>query len=108
MSIQDILYKIALIAAAASIVQWFIVYTVTQPWWKDKIGRNLVYFAALVMGLIVGPTLSLFFNLNRFTSDIVGWVDLGLIALIVPVFLNRSIIWMHEHRSGNKEEPEPW
>lgn len=108
MSTQELLFKIALLGALLAILQWFVIYTVKQPWWRDKIGRNLMYFAGCVVGLIVGPTMSLFFDLNRFTSEIVGWVDLGLVALIIPVFLNRTIIWLRESTKGRGEDKEPW
>lgn len=97
-------FKVATIAAFLSLVGWIAIYTRLYPWWRDAIGQTLVIKTGLVALLLVPTTLSLFFDLNRFTSYMVGWIDAVLIGLICPVMVWRSVVWIRIHRE-EKETP---
>lgn len=95
-----LLLKMVLISGFASIAVWICVYTKVAKWWRNPVGRSLVTKSALVAVLLIPTTLSLFFDLNRKTSLIVAWADVGLIGLITPVMLWRSVVWWRLHRAG--------
>jgi hypothetical protein len=92
--------KVALICGFASLAAWVAIYSALAPWWLNPIGRTLVAKTALIALLFIPTTLSLFFSLNRLSSLIVGWVDMGLIGLVTPVMLWRCVVWLKLHRSG--------
>jgi hypothetical protein len=93
-------FKVALISGFCSLAVWISLYTALAKWWRNPIGRSLVRLAALTAGLYVPTTLSLFFNLNRFDSRMVGWVDVVMIALVTPEMLWRSVVWWRLHKAG--------
>lgn len=95
-----LLLKAALISGFASIATWILVYTKVAKWWRNPVGRSLVIKSGLVAALLVPTTLSLFFELNRKTSLVVAWADVGLIGLITPVMLWRSVVWWRLHKAG--------
>lgn len=96
--------KIALISGLVSLAGWIALYTALAPWWRDPIGRTLVVKTALIAGLFIPTTLSLFFRLSRLDSYIVGWVDMALIGLVTPVMLWRSAVWWRLHNAGKLHE----
>jgi len=99
--------KIALISGFCSLAAWIAVYSALAAWWTNAIGRTLVTKTVLIALLFVPTTLSLFFNLNRLDSLIVGWIDAGLIALVSPVMWWRSAVWVKESRKGRSGDGEP-
>lgn len=102
--------KIGLIAGFASLVGWIAVYTRLAKWWRNPIGRTFVIKTALIAGLFVPTTLSLFFRLNRADSLIAGWADVVLIGAVAPVMLWRTAVWIRLARLGRlprDDEGEP-
>ena len=93
-------FKVALIAGFCSLAVWIALYSVLAKWWTNPIGRTLVRLAALTAALYVPTTLSLFWHLNRADSRFVGWIDAGLIALVTPEMLWRSVVWWRLHKAG--------
>jgi hypothetical protein len=90
--------KIACICGFVSLTGWIVLYTKMAPWWQNPIGRTLVAKTMLVAGLLVPATLSLFFpHLN---GTFVSWADFSLIALITPVMIWRSVVWIKLYRIG--------
>lgn len=92
--------KVALISGFISLTGWVILYSFVADWFRNPVGRTLVAKTALIAGLFIPTTLSLFFHLNRLDSYIAGWVDAGLIGLVSPVMWWRSIVWLRLHRAG--------
>jgi hypothetical protein len=93
-------FKVALISGFVSLAGWTVLYSFLAAWWKNPIGRTLVRLAALTAALYVPTTLSLFFHLNRLDSRLAGWIDFGLIALVTPEMLGRSVVWWRLHKAG--------
>ena len=93
-----VLLRIGLIAAFTSLVAWIGVYTWLAPWWRNPIGRTLVAKTSLIALLLIPSILSIFFNLNRFTSTVAAWFDVALINLIAPVMVWRIVVWLRLHR----------
>jgi hypothetical protein len=101
----EILLRIFLISGFCSIAGWVGTYTWmgfhgAGKWWRNPVGRSLVIKSALLGLLLVPSILSLFFKFSRQTSDIAGWVDTGLIALITPVMWWRVRVWVRLHKAG--------
>jgi hypothetical protein len=92
--------KVALISGFLSLAGWVGLYSFLADWWTNPIGRTLVAKTTLIALLFIPTTLSLFWNLNRLDSYIAGWIDVGLIGLVSPVMLWRSIVWWRLHRAG--------
>jgi hypothetical protein len=92
--------KVALISGFVSLAGWIILYTALAPWWRNPIGRTLVAKTTLIALLFIPTSLSLFFNLSRLDSLIVGWIDMGLIGLVSPVMAWRSVVWWRLYRAG--------
>lgn len=92
--------KAGLIGGFVSIAAWVVVYSRLAKWWRNPVGRTMVIEAALIGVLLIPSAMSLFLNFNRLTSEIAGWVDAGLIALITPVMLGRVVLWLRLHRHG--------
>lgn len=95
-----LVFKVALIAGFASLVGWVALYTKLARWWRTPLGWTLVTKTMLIAAMFVPSILSLFFRLNRLDSYIAGWVDAGLIGLVTPVMVWRSVVWVRLHRAG--------
>ena len=93
-------FKAVSIAAVCSLTGWIVIYTRVAAWWRNPIGQTLVIKTALIALLLIPTILSLFFHLNRITSMAAGWADVGLIGLITPVMIWRSVVWLQLHRDG--------
>lgn len=102
-----IILKAGLITGFASLVLWIAVYTRLAPWWRDPVGRTLVIKTALIAAVFVPTTLSLFFQFSRLSSHIAAWVQVGLICLVTPVMLWRTVVWIQMDRDpgGRGELP---
>jgi hypothetical protein len=92
-------FKVAVVSGFASIAGWVVLYSFLAPWWESPIGRTLVAKSVLIALLFVPTGLSLFFHLNRLDSVVAGWVDAGLIGLVTPVMIWRSVVWLKLHRN---------
>jgi hypothetical protein len=92
--------KVATIAAICSLTGWIVIYSRIAAWWRNPIGQALVAKTAVIALLLIPTTLSLFFDLNRVTSEAAGWADVVLIALITPIMIWRSIVWVRINRNG--------
>lgn len=89
----ELLLKISSIVALASIGQWIVVYTRLERWQHSYIGRSLVLLAAMSMVTPALFILSLFFDLNRGTSQALGWAEIVLLFAYAPAMIRRSVIW---------------
>lgn len=95
-----LLLKIFLITGFVANAAWVALYSRLARWWGNPVGRTLVIEAALIGVLLVPTTMSLFFNLNRLTSEVTAWIDVGLIGLITPVMGWRCVVWLRLHKYG--------
>lgn len=93
-------FKVAVIAAFLSIAAFVAVYSRLAPWWRNPIGQTIVVKDVIIAILLVPSILSLFFHLNRITSEAAGWFDVTLIAAITPVMLWRIHVWRRIRHNG--------
>ena len=84
------------------LVQWIAVYTWLEPWWKrgNQIGHSLVLLALLAMATPVLFILALFFDISRFTSQTLAWIEVGVFTVTFLAMGWRSVIWVKTARSG--------
>lgn len=92
--------------AALALAQWIVVYSFLEPWWKSRIGRSLVGNAALAMITPVLFVLALWFNISRFTSESLGWVEAGTFIGITLLLSWRTVIWVGASRREREPDAE--
>jgi len=92
-------FRAVTISGFVSLVTWIVVYTKLAPWWRNPVGRTLVAKTTLIAALLVPTALSLFLNLNRLDSIVIGWVDVALLGLVTPVMAWRTAVWIKLHRA---------
>jgi len=95
------LLEIGSIASVITIACWIGMYTYLEPWWTGRVGRSLVYFAFLAMVTPILFILSLFWHLNRGTSQGLAWVEVALLVALIPLGMLRRIwVWWIVSKSG--------
>ena len=97
------LFKIAEVAAIVAILRFVIVYSRLEPWWRNPIGRSIVYKDIALMLALLPALLSLFLDLNRLTSQIIGWFDLACITAIAVLMFWRTEVWKRTARRSAAE-----
>lgn len=99
---QVLAFKVVLVAAALSIFAWVVDYTSLAAGqnWRDPIGRTFMWLKALLLGLIFTSILSVFWNLNRYTSRAIGWLDVCMLAAISPVLVTRIRLFRRLFKVG--------
>jgi hypothetical protein len=93
-------FKIGNLLGLAGVLQWIIIYTRLEPWWRSSIGRTLVMLASMVLAQQMIFALSLFLDFNRLTSQVASWVYIIIVYLIGIGMFHRSIIWIRAARKG--------
>ncbi|HEY6278719.1 MAG TPA: hypothetical protein VIX86_20595 [Streptosporangiaceae bacterium] len=96
-----LLFKIVIVTGFASICLFIAVYTYLAPWWRNEIGRTLVVKDVILALLLLPSVLSLFLDLNRFTSRVVAWVDVVLFAAMTPVMVWRTVVFARIRRRAS-------
>jgi uncharacterized membrane protein len=99
-----LVFKIILLTNIASIFAFVGIYTKLAPWWRDVIGRSIVFLDVLLGAAFIPSAISLFWQLNRLTSHIVAWIDIGIFTLIAGGMISRCVTWIRIHR---KEDEDP-
>lgn len=94
----SLLYRIVLIAGELSVVGFVVVYTVLAPWWRNPLGRTIVQLDLLIGSAMLISILSLFFNFNRLTSRVAGWLDLAVFTMITLTLSARIPLFIRTHR----------
>jgi len=88
--------------AIIAVAQWVAVYTVLEPWWRHPIGRSLVTLAAFATVTPALFILSLLFDLNRATSQLLAWIEIVLLFAYLPALGWRSLIWIRTARRARR------
>lgn len=99
--------KYTSITAAAALLQWVLVYTCLEPWWKSRIGRSLVANALLAATTPLVFILALWFNISRLTSQVLGWIEVGVFVFTTLLLSWRSVIWVRASRGKLLPPPPP-
>lgn len=89
-------YKVVILSSLISAVVFVAQYTYYAPWWKDRIGQRIIYETIAIILLLIPSALSLFFNLNRLTSEIVAWYDASMLAAVAGIIIWGIVVWKKE------------
>lgn len=95
--------KGVLLADLTSIIVFIATYTKLAPWWSSQIGRTIVIKDILLVLILIPSILSLFFSFNRFTSHIAAWINIVLLAALVPIMLWRTQVWVKLKNQGDTD-----
>ena len=98
-------FKIILLTNLAAIFAFIGIYTKLAPWWKDVIGRSIVTFDILLGMAFIPSIVSLFWHINRLTSYVMAWIDVGIFTLIAATMIWRCLTWVRVHKNSENEEP---
>lgn len=90
--------RAVLISGFCSLVLWITVYTMLAAWWRNSIGRTLVIKTVLIALIFIPSILSSFFTFSPHGDLVAGWIDVGLIGLVTPVMLWRTVVWLKLYR----------
>lgn len=93
------LLKTGLITGFVTLAAWIAVYTWLAHWWRNPVGRSLVYLAALNGLQMAVLALSLFFHFNRLTSLVAAWIYVVTTGLATPVMVSRIIVWLKLYKA---------
>jgi hypothetical protein len=93
------LLKIGLISGFVTLAAWIAVYSRLARWWRNPVGRSLVYLAALNGLQMAVLALSLFLHFNRLTSLVAAWIYVVVTALSTPVMVSRTVVWIRMHKA---------
>src|SRR5882724_7856531 len=99
-----LLFKIILLANLVTILAFVGIYTALAPWWQNEIGRSIVALDLLLGAAFIPSVISLFWHLNRLTSHVVAWVDIGIFTLIAAGMAWRCITWIRIHKNSGEEK----
>lgn len=99
-------YRVALIADLVTILAFIAQYTRLAKWWRNPIGRTIVIKDILLVLILMPTAMSLFLNLNRLDSIVIGWVDACLLGLLAPAMIWRIVVWQRMHAGGKGGGPD--
>jgi hypothetical protein len=97
-------YRVAIIADLVTILAFIAQYSRLAKWWRNPVGRTIVIKDILLVLILMPTAMSLFLNLNRLDSMVVGWVDAGLLGLLTPVMIWRIVVWQRMHRAEGRDQ----
>jgi hypothetical protein len=94
-------FKAFEIASVVTITAFIACYSRWAPWWRDPIGRTIVYKDIALILVLLPSILSIFLSFNRLTSHIAAWFDVGSFALVPVIMCWRIAVFRKIHRNGN-------
>jgi predicted KAP-like P-loop ATPase len=95
-------FKIVEISAVIAILIFTTCYTRWARWYKNPVGRTIVFEGIAIILVLIPSILSIFVNLNRLTSRIAAWYAIGSFALVPVLMLWRTFVFWKIHRTSGK------
>jgi len=89
-------FKAVIILSLVSAITFVAQYTYYAPWWRDHIGQRIVYETIGIVLLLIPSALSLFFHLNRLTSEVVAWYDCSMLGVVAGIIIWGIVVWKNE------------
>lgn len=86
-----------LVAATAITAWWVIQYTLSAPWWRDKIGRSFVLKDLFLLLLLI-PTCLLQLWPRLLTVTEAFWVEVAVFGGIAAVVAGRCVLFWRIQR----------
>ena len=101
-----LLLRVAIPAAAASLLGWVLVYGRLQPWWRDPIGVTLVVKSLIVVVQLTLLGLAVYLHLNRLDNRVIAWAYTLFTLAICPVMIWRTVVWVRASRPRGRHKEE--
>jgi dolichyl-phosphate-mannose--protein O-mannosyl transferase len=93
-------FKVTEVASLVTIVAFVAYYTRLAPWYRNPIGRTIVFKDLALILVLLPSVLSIFLSFNRLTSHIAAWFDVASFALVPVIMIWRIIVWRRLDRLG--------
>ena len=93
-------FKIVEVASVVTIVVFILCYSRWAAWWRNAIGRTIVYKDIALILVLIPSILSIFVDFNRLTSHIAAWFDVGAFALVPVIMIWRVFVFRKIHQAG--------
>lgn len=93
-------FKVVEVASVVTIVAFITCYSRWAAWYKNPIGRTIVYKDIALILVLIPSILSIFIDFNRLTSHIAAWFDVGAFALVPVIMVWRVIVFGKIHKAG--------
>lgn len=93
-------FKVTEIASVVTIAAFTAYYTRIASWWKNPVGRTIVYEGLAIILILIPSILSIFFSFNRLTSHIAAWFGVGSFALVPIIMCWRIAVFGKIRRAG--------
>lgn len=81
-----------LAASTVTVLGWVVQYTLSSPWWTDKIGRSFVYKDLFLLLLLI-PSCLLQLWPHLLTVTEAFWIEVGVFSGITVVVARRCVTW---------------
>lgn len=98
-------FKVAEVASVVTIGAFIACYSRWARWYKNPIGRTIVFKDIALILVLLPSILSIFFRFNRLTSHIAAWYDIGSFALVPVIMCWRIAVFGKIHRAGKLGQP---
>jgi len=95
-------FKAVEIASVVTIAAFIAYYSRVAAWWRNPIGRTIVYKDVALILVLIPSILSIFLHFNRLSSHIAAWFDVGSFALVPVIMVWRIVVWRRIHKAGNE------
>ena len=94
-------FKVAEVASVITIAVFVACYSLWAPWWRNPIGRTIVFKDIALLLVLIPSLLSIFINFNRLTSHIAAWFDVAAFTAVPVIMVWRVFVFRKIHRDGN-------
>ncbi len=93
-------FKVTEVASLVSIVAFAAYYSSVAKWWRNPVGRTIVFKDLALILVLLPSVLSIFLHFNRLTSYVAAWFDVGSFALVPVLMTWRIFVWRKLYRLG--------
>ncbi len=85
------------LAATASFLLFVVQYTLTSPWWRDRVGTTIVVKDIVLLGILV-PACVLVFRQHAISPFAYAWIDIFVLGGATLVMCWRCVVWWLEKK----------
>jgi len=92
-------FKVAEVASLVTIIAFVVCYSRWAKWWRNPIGRTIVFKDLALVLVLIPSILSIFIDFNRLTSHIAAWCDVVSFGAIPVIMCWRIAVFWRIHRN---------
>jgi hypothetical protein len=96
-------FKVVEVASVVTIATFIACYSRWASWWRNPIGRTIVYKDIALILVLIPSILSIFWHWNRLTSHIAAWFDVFSFALVPVIMCWRIDVFRKIHKAGQAQ-----